>query len=259
MPTKPRTSPEHGLFPTRMIHLALPVRWSLVGQEGRGAVEPACTYDIYPNGARLLSAREPNVGDLVVVERGRNKAICQVIWAADSHTPLRGQFAVQCVDNKMPWEEELRQMEEQYSPLAVAETRLRAFAHSDANRRRRPRFFVEGQAEVMDGVQRVVGKVQEMSEYGARIAAAESLRPGTEFRLTLNVLDVNLSLKAQVKYMTGGLGMGVEFQEIRRGDRPLLNYILGKLRTRKVEAVRPAEDFCPVEVIEEPLDMATVV
>jgi hypothetical protein len=69
----------------------------------------------------------------------------------------------------------------------------------DANRRRRPRFCVEGQAEVIDGGQHVAGKVQQISEYGARLAALEQMRPGTDFRLMLNVFDVSLAVKAQVK------------------------------------------------------------
>ena len=114
-------SQEDGLLTSSVVHLALPVRWSLVGQEGRGPVEMACTYDIHPHGARLLSAREVNIGDLVMVERGRNKAICQVVWAGDPASPLRGQFSVQCIEGRTPWDEELRQMqiEEQYQPVIV--------------------------------------------------------------------------------------------------------------------------------------------
>ncbi len=220
---------------SKLIHLALPVRWNLVGQEGRG--EWACTYDIHPNGARLLSSRDLNVGDMVTGERGRNRAICQVVWSADPSSPLRGQFTVQCVDGKAPWDDELRQMQEEYQPVILSSTPRRpsAFASSDTNRRRRPRFYVEGQAEVIDGVQHVAGEVQQISEYGARISATEILRPGTDFRLMLSVFDVSLALKAQVKYLVNNLGMGVEFQEIRRGDRPLLDYILGKVRMRRVE------------------------
>jgi hypothetical protein len=99
----------------------------------------------------------------------------------------------------------------------------------------------------MDGLQCVGGEVQQISEYGARIAAAETLRPGTNFRLMLNVFDVSVALKAQVKYLVNNLGMGVEFKEIRRGDRPLLSYVLSKLRTRRVE------DFVEVEVVSERL------
>lgn len=250
MQSNSNTSREDGLLTGKTVHLALPVRWSLVGQEGRKPAEMACTYDIHPHGARLLSSREVNIGDLVMVERGRNKAICQVVWAAEQESPLRGQFTVQCVESKTPWDEELRQMEEQYQPVILdglqRKALARGFSRPDVNRRRRPRFYVEGQAEVIDGVQRVAGEVQQISEYGARISATESLRPGTGFRLMLSVFDVSVALKAQVKYLVNNLGMGVEFQEIRRGDRPLLSYVLSKLRSRRVE------EFVEVEVVREP-------
>jgi hypothetical protein len=246
------TSPESGLLTGKLVHLALPVRWGFVGQEGRVALETACTYDIHPRGARLVTARELSVGDLVMVERGRNKAMCQVVWAADPNSPLRGQFSVQCVEEgRTPWDDELRQMEERYQPIVLDGPQQRSlasgFGRSDHNRRRRPRFYVEGQAEVIDGVQRVAGEVQQLSEFGARIAAKEPLRPGTDFRLMLNVFDISLALKAQVKYLVDNLGMGVEFQEIRLGDRPLLHHVLSKLRTKRVE------EFAEVEVVTEPL------
>jgi hypothetical protein len=44
--------------------------------------------------------------------------------------------------------------------------------------------------------------------------------------------------------------MGVEFQEIRRGDRPLLSYVLSKVRGRRVE------EFAEVEVVTERLATA---
>jgi hypothetical protein len=236
------------------VHLALPVRWSLVGDQARGPAEVACTYDIHPHGARLLSSRVVNVGDLVMVERGRNKATCQVVWAADPESPLRGQFAVQCIENRTPWDEELRQMQEQYQPVILEDLQRHASnrrpSGSEANRRRRPRFYVEGQAEVIDGVQHVTGEVEQISECGARLSGTGQLRTGTEFRLMLSVFDVSLGLKAQVKYLIDSFGMGVEFHEIRRGDRPLLSYVLGKLKSRRVE------EFARVEVVNEVLAAA---
>lgn len=238
-------TPEDGLLTTKLVHLAFPVRWSLVGQEGRATPEMACTYDVHPHGARLLSARDVNIGDLILIERGRNKAICQVVWSADPSSPLRGQFSVQCVDGKTPWDDELRQMEEEYQPVILDALQRRAtntaFTRPDANRRRRPRFYVEGEAEVTDGVLHLAGEVEQISEYGARLSVIRPLHPGTDFRLTLNVFDVSLALKAQVKYLVDNLGMGVEFQEIRRGDRPLLSYVLSKLRTKRVEEFASSE------------------
>jgi len=260
--SKTNSSPADGLLTAKLVHLALPVRWSLIGQEGRGPAEMACTYDIHPHGARLLSSRQLNLGDLVMVERGRNKAVCQVIWAGDSASALRGQFTVQCIEGKTPWDEELRQMQmqgqgaDQYQPIDLDSMERRAlprgFGAAESNRRRRPRFYVEGQAQVIDGVQRLEGAVQQISEFGARIASTEILRPGTDFRLMLNMFDVSVAVKAQVKYLVDNLAMGVEFQEIRRGDRPLLSYVLSKLRTSKVA------EFVGVEPVRQPLASAAL-
>lgn len=245
------TATDNGLLTRKLVHLALPVRWSLAGQDGRNA-EMACTYDIHPHGARLVGSRPVNVGDLVLVERGRNKAMCQVVWSADPSSPLRGQFSVQCVEGKTPWEDELRQIEERYQPIIldqIGRNKPSSLSRADVNRRRRPRFYVEGEAEVTDGALRVAGEVQQISEYGARLAAMEPLRPGTDFRLMLNVFDVSLALKAQVKYLAGEVGMGVEFQQIRLGDRPLLDYVLSKSRSKKVEEFVRAEVANEVPVL----------
>jgi hypothetical protein len=239
-----KLAPENSLLTTKIAHLALPVRWAPIGQDGRNT-EMACTYDIYPQGARLVSSRDLRVGDLVMVERGRNKAVCQVVWSADPASALRGQFTVQCVEGRTPWEDELRQVQEHYQPLVIDGSERRTpssgTSRPDANRRRRPRFYVEGQAEVIDGVQRVAGEVQQISECGARLASIEQLRPGADFRLIMNVFDVSLALKAQVKYLVDNLGMGVEFQQIRRGDRPLLEYVLAKVKARRVEEFERTE------------------
>ena len=225
---------------SRVIHLAVPVRWSLVAGDGRGPVEMACTYDIHPRGARLIGVHNVQVGDLVQVERGRNRAICQVVWTGDRNSPLRGQFSVRCVEGKAPWEEELKQAEEDFLPLQVGRSVGRP-NRGDDNRRRRPRYLVEGKADLIDGMQRTEGIVQQFSEFGARIDANQLLQPGTDFRLMLNILDVNVGLKARVKYHAENRGMGVEFQEIRRGDRPLLEYVLKRLRARRVEEAAKIE------------------
>jgi hypothetical protein len=249
---KSQTLAEEGLLTGKLVHLAIPVRWSVVAEQGRGPLEMACTYDIHPRGARLGGIREVSVGDMVMIERGRNKAMCQVVWTGDPSSQLRGQFTVQCVElGRTPWDDELQQMEEEYQPV-ILDPRLaqRAMRGTD-NRRRRPRYMVEGTADVTSGVTRLAGEVQQLSEFGARIAAHEVLSPGTDFRMMLNVFDVSMALKAQVKYLTDNVRMGVEFQEIRRGDRPLLEYVLKRLRQRKTAEVTPVE-----VVVEGPLAVA---
>jgi hypothetical protein len=246
-----KAAPELGLSMGKLVHVAIPLRWSLVAQQGKGPIETACTYDIHPRGARLLGSREVKVDDLLLVERGRSKAVCRVVWAGDPNSILRRQFTVQCVDEgKTPWDDELRQAEEQYHPVmdkpAAINRSGSQLRRGDENRRRRPRFAVDGKADLTDGRQQLEAEVLQISECGARIATKNLLLPGADFRLLLSVFDVSVSLKAQVKYIYQNRIMGVEFQEIRRGDRALFNYMLSRL-------VAPdADEFIKVDVVREP-------
>src|ERR1700683_5495513 len=81
----------------------------------------------------------------------------------------------------------------------------------------------------------------------AVISAGDLLTPGTGLRLVLNMCDVSVALRGHVRYTTGNRAMGVEFQEIRQGDRPLLDYVLNRLKKPHIE------DFADLEVITEHL------
>lgn len=243
--------------PEKLVHLALPVRLTHMVKGERGGIEMACTYDIHPKGARLLSFREIRVGDMITIERGRNRSVCQVIWTGDPKSELRGQFTVECVEgNRTPWEEELRMMQEQYLPIGPDGTKngtkkrvMNTFRRGDQNRRRSPRFQIEGGADLLEvsGKGHLAGQVEQISEYGCLISATNPLVPGTGLRLSLNIYDVSLALKGSVKYTAQNNAMGVEFQEIRQGDRPLLDYVLSRVKTRR------KEDFSDLEVVTEPL------
>jgi hypothetical protein len=247
-------TPRDGAPVEKLIHLALPVRLTHMQNGRRAGPELACTYDIHPRGARLLSCRDVRVGDLITVERGRLKSVCQVVWTADPRSTLRGQFTVECVEGgRIPWEDELRQMEEQYLPVIPPgpnrKPAMNAFGRSEQNRRRRPRYAVDGGADVAEigGQSRVEGRLEQLSECGCLISAGDLLLPGTALRLVLNMCDVNVALRGHVRYTAQNRAMGVEFQEIRQGDRPLLDYVLKRLKKPHTE------DFADLEVITEHL------
>lgn len=239
----------------KLIHLALPVRLIHMRNGGRGAMEFACTYDIHPRGARLRSSRELKVGDLITIERGRSKSVCRVVWIADPDSALRGQFTVECVaGSKTPWEQELRQMEEQYLPVIPSgpnrSPTMTAFGRGEQNRRRAPRFPVDGEANLAEFSGRVYGegRLEQISEYGCLVNINDLPAPGTGLRLVLNMCDVSIALRGHVRYTFENRAMGVEFQEIRQGDRPLLDYVLNRLKKPRTE------DFADLEVITESLE-----
>ncbi len=250
---QPDSLPSLGASADKLIHLALPVRLTHMQNGERSVPEFSCTYDIHPRGARLLSFRNVNVGDLITVERGRHKSVCQVVWTADPNSPLRGQFTVECMEgNRIPWEDELRQMQEQYLPISADAAKKRstmnAFRTGEQNRRRGPRFRVEGGADLFEvgGRSSLEGLVKQISDHGCLISTSDLLVPGTGLRLSLNIYDVSVALKGNVKYTTGDRTMGVEFQEIRQGDRPLLEYVMA-------QAKKCRNDFADLEVVTENL------
>src|SRR5437868_6655785 len=97
----------------KRVHVAIPVRLSYWVGAVRTSQEWACTYDIDARGARIAGLCEgKQVGEIVTVARGRNKALCRVSWIGNPESALRGQFGIECVEeDKVPWLAELQEME----------------------------------------------------------------------------------------------------------------------------------------------------
>jgi hypothetical protein len=141
----------------------------------------------------------------------------------------------------MMWEAELRDMQEVYDPI-VRESSVRRsnFSAGSAqnNRRRHERFDIEGLAELLkDGPNSTCGEavLRNLSELGCLITTKQDLPLGTELKLVLNIDSYDLSVKGQVRHADHQLGLGVEFQEIRKGDRQILRFLLRKLAERQLE------------------------
>lgn len=253
-------SPSAEESPEKLVHLALPVRLTHMANTERSVLEMACTYDIHPRGARLLSFRDVKVGDLITVERGRNKSVCQVVWTGDPGSALRGQFTVECVEgSRSPWEDELRQMQEHYLPVSPEnlgkKTVTQTLRRDGQNRRRSQRFSVAGEADLaaIGGHSSIAGRVRQLSEHGCMITAGDGITPGTSLKIVLSIYDVSVALKGNVRYMAENFSMGVEFREIRHGDRPLLDYMLNEMKKP-----RP-NDFDEIEVITDSLGADSLV
>ena len=90
------TSQLHKKSPDRTdkrIHVALPVRVTYFDNDAKPRLEMACTYDISAHGARVTGLRcVKEAGEIVVVERGRSKAYCRVVWIGESNSHLRGRW-----------------------------------------------------------------------------------------------------------------------------------------------------------------------
>jgi hypothetical protein len=233
----------------KRIHVAFPVRVTFFDDDAKPRLEMACTYDISAHGARVTGLRcVKEAGQILVVERGRSRAYCRVVWIGETSSPLHGQVGIQCVEaEKTLWVAELRDMEQIYEPVAREGALYRLSAKSSgpaANRRRYQRFATNGVAELLQkgpGSTHLEGSVKDMSEVGCLITTNSLVLPGTDLKLVVNVSNYDLTFKGQVRHAAVDVGLGIEFREIRKGDRSILQYLLKKLAEQESAAVAKPE------------------
>jgi hypothetical protein len=221
----------------KRIHVALPVKVTYFDDEAKPRLEMACTYDISAHGARVTGLRcVKEAGEILVVERGRSKAYCRVVWIGETNSHLCGQVGIQCVEaEKTLWSAELHDMEQVYDPIARDGMLYRmnsTLGNHNGNRRRFPRFVTEGEAELLQkgaAANRLEGALKDVSELGCLVTTKSLILPGTDLKLVLNVANYDLGVKGQVRHAALDVGLGIEFREIRKGDRTILQYLLKKL------------------------------
>jgi hypothetical protein len=220
----------------KRIHLALPVRVTQWDDDNRPSVAMACTYDISPLGARVTGLRNVKPGEIIAVERGRmGKMFCRVIWVGERNSPLHGQVGIQNVEmQRTMWETELREMEEVFEPLPLSRRHLFSGLSGEQIRRCGPRFEIQGYADVQQ-IKPIQAGIKNLSEMGCLLVGNDPLPTGANVKLTLQVAQYDFTVKGAVRHVSTEKGMGVEFSEIRKGDRQVLQFLLKKLTEQQFE------------------------
>ena len=248
-------TPANLLLPDRFdkrIHIALPVRVTYWDEQNRPRLQMACTYDISPHGARVAGLQRINEGDIVLVERARNRAYCRVAWIGEDNSELRGQVGLQCIENDKPmWEAELREMQEIYEPVSGNVSAAARAVTGAQMRRRGPRFPIDGVAELMrvssEAQSGLEARIKNIGQNGCLVGTQSMLTPGTNLRLVLNVGNYDFTVKGEVRHAMANAGLGIQFLEIRKGDRPVLQYILRKLaeNAQEIGPIEASPVICP--------------
>lgn len=226
----------------KRIHVALPVRITHWDNDNRPALRMACTYDISPRGARISGLSGVKNGEIVALERGRTgKIYCRVAWVGEQSSELTGQVGIECVEaGRDLWESELREMDESFDLLQFEKKLSRSTFEnfSQESRRRQPRFDVKGVAELLrasTNTREGQGGISNLSEMGCLVQTSHTLAMGAQLKLVLQLANYDLTVKGEVRHTAPEMGMGIEFSEIRKGDRQVLSFLLRKLAEQQFE------------------------
>jgi PilZ domain len=221
----------------KRISVALPIRVTYYDSDSKPRLEMACTYDISSHGARLTGLRcVKEAGEIVTIERGRSKAFCRIVWIGEATSHFQGQVGIQCVEaEKMLWSAELNDMGQMYDAVIRDPRRSVQASCEPGNRRRFTRFGSDGSVELLhkgSGPVHLKGDLKDVSEVGCLVTTKSLLLPGTDLKLVLNVANYDLVFKGQVRHAALDVGLGIEFREVRKGDRAVLQHLLQKIEHR---------------------------
>ncbi|GAC1431348.1 MAG: hypothetical protein NVS1B11_12230 [Terriglobales bacterium] len=224
------------------VSVVLPLRITYWDDENRPRADTACTYDISLRGACITGLHsEQRTGEIIAIERGKSKAFCRVVWVGKRNSSREGQVGIECVEaERLLWETELRDLQGIYDAI-VNEGQSRFVGDVDDRKRRRaPRIHIDGEAELWNPHRPVIeatGKLKDLSEMGCLIDASRKLDYDKEVKLLLRIANRELLFKGRIRHGADGKGLGVQFNEVRKGDRKILQYLLRKISEEQLENV----------------------
>ncbi len=91
------------------VAVAVPVK--VISYEVGVAPQWSCTYEVSARGARLKHVRGIHAaGQEILIKRNDNMARFRVTWIGDHHSLEAGQFAAECLDDTLIWDDEINDL-----------------------------------------------------------------------------------------------------------------------------------------------------
>ena len=95
-------------MPQSDIRLAVAVPVKVISHEVGIAPQWSCTYEVSTRGARLKHVRGVSrEGQEILIKRNNNMARYRVTWIGDHKSAEAGQFAVECLDDILIWDDDI--------------------------------------------------------------------------------------------------------------------------------------------------------
>jgi hypothetical protein len=223
------------------ISVNLPVKVQGADRDGNPFVETARIVGISRSGARLEGITcLPDPGGRVEVFYQNEKAWFLVSWVGQVGTVEAGQAGLRCLESGkfiwgVPFPEEkpdtYRPPRSKPRQAGAIPLRTGPSGWRGKERRRHPRHFIRGQAQItIDGSDvPLPGILTELSVGGCYIEMMSPLPVGTKVNLELSAANYIGRMGALVRTTQPGMGMGMAFTELSGEEERNLREILQRV------------------------------
>jgi hypothetical protein len=214
----------------KRVQIVLPVRVAVWNEGCKPVFQMGCTYDVSINGARLTGFKGGTaVGDILVVQRAKSRALYRVMWVGKPGTPHHDQIGVHCIEpEKMIWEANLSELVEQYEPVLTrfgdqvkseglvqtpaATATVYVFSENSGRRVAKGNLI---------GISHQLCKVKTQDQLG--------LQTAVQILITSDSFDVRM--RGCVQSCDKSDTLSLALHAIRRGDRRAFSYMLAQRAT----------------------------
>ena len=207
------------------------VTWA---DSGRSTRQNAYTLDVSRKGARLAGVTGlTDPGQLIAVRRKTSEARFRVVWIGQPRTPQEGQIGVECVDpDKVIWDVDFANVHEDFEDLGTAKPAEGLGSKSSSARATKlTEFPCPGTAKVWtEGLdfEEVESRLTAIDWSGCRLEG-DGLPFDRPLLLQLSIGETQLTLKGYRCRNDRPSTARIEFTQIRRGDRHLLEGLIRRL------------------------------
>jgi len=178
-----------------------------------------CTFDISEHGARITGLHDPlQYGEIVFLERGSSRAKYTVAWMGKPGTPLAGQAGMRLLPDQEPiWDVDLANLQEEYEPIIQDESLI-------PNLREAMFTGKQAQTRVVGSNLQADGHLIQLSERECTVLTEVELPGNSPVILFVSGEGFDLRFRGRVRAHASNY-LIVDLNDLRRGDRRLLDYL----------------------------------
>ncbi|MFI5089671.1 MAG: PilZ domain-containing protein [Terriglobales bacterium] len=223
------------------IPMQLEVRVWGMDSMGKPFSQTARTVDISGQGARLAGITGPKqLGDVLGVQYGNQKARFQVVWVGSNGTADQGQIGITCLDaGRCIWTEALKEAPNQFgqgpeilSPDATVAAPVPAVGGAaQAERRRYPRYACSGGVKLgKEGTDLSTwARLSDIGLGGCYVELMSTLPLQTPVEVAIEMDDLKIHGRGVVRTTHPSVGNGIAFTQMTADDWQRLNQLIARL------------------------------